>query len=268
MSPTHARALTQLPLAIVQARMTSSRLPGKVMLDLHGEPMILRQLERISRARNLSGVVVATSTDASDDHLAQYLVEHGHRVARGPLDDVLGRYVQVIEDYGPDTIVRLTADCPMISPTVIDHVVQAFMAAGVDYCSNTLVPTYPDGLDVEVVRAAVLRDVDETTEDLAEREHVTLGVYRHPERFTLLNYVDPSGRDRSNLRWTVDNSDDFSFVNWIYEYLYDANDEFDYQDVTELLERFPEKSRTSRDAVRNAALQGLDTGAMVFGDQS
>lgn len=268
MNSTQTQALMKLPLAIVQARMTSSRLPGKVMLDLHGKPMIIRQLERISRARNLSGVVVATSTDSSDDPLTDCLTAHGYRVVRGPLDDVLGRYVQVIEDYQPEAIVRLTADCPLASPTVIDQVVQACMAGHVDYCSNTLVPTYPDGLDVEVVRAAVLRDVNESTEDFVEREHVTLGVYRHPERFALLNYVDPSGRDRSDLRWTVDNADDFSFVTWIYESLYDANGEFDYRDVVGLVERFPERSRTSRDAARNAALEGLDTGAMVLGDPS
>ncbi|HEY7822477.1 MAG TPA: NTP transferase domain-containing protein, partial [Acidimicrobiia bacterium] len=147
----------QRPLAIVQARMSSSRLPGKVMLDLAGKPLIIRQLERITRAQRLSGIVIATSTDPSDDPLAELLTRDGYEVVRGSLDDVLGRFVQVLDEYRPTTIARITADCPLISPTVIDQVVEAFSSADVDYCSNTLVPTYPDGLDVEIVRADVLR---------------------------------------------------------------------------------------------------------------
>lgn len=266
MTSARNEAAARLPLAIVQARMTSSRLPGKVMRELHGAPMIARQLERIKRARMVSGVVVATSTDTSDDPLVVYLAAHGYEVVRGSLKDVLARFVRTIDKYQPESIVRLTADCPLISPTVIDEVVETYLASSVEYCSNTLTPTYPDGLDVEVVRASVLRKVHDAATDPHEREHVTLGVYRHPERFTLLNYADPSGRNRSDLRWTVDNADDFAFVQWVYAALHDSNPAFDYSDVVELIERVPEKSRTSHHAARNSALDGLETGAMVHGD--
>ena len=257
----------ELPLAIVQARMSSSRLPGKVMLDLAGKPMILRQLERITRAQRLSGIVVATSTDPSDDPLAELLTRHGYNLVRGSLDDVLGRFVQVLDEYRPTTVARITADCPLISPTVIDQVVEAFSSADVDYCSNTLVPTYPDGLDVEIVRADVLRDVHRNTTDTAEQEHVTLGIYRHPETYRILNFRDPSGDDHSDLRWTVDNAEDFTFVEWVVGNVHRENHDFDYADVLTLLDQHPARSRTARDSARNEALHGLDTGAMSLGDE-
>lgn len=259
--------MTEGPLAIVQARMSSSRLPGKVLLDLHGQPMIIQQLRRLERARTISGIVVATSADPADDELASELTQRGYPVERGPLDDVLARFVQVIDVHRPQHIVRITADCPLLSPTVVDHVVRAYQAAEVDYCSNTLTPTYPDGLDVEVVRAGALEEVAETTIDPHEREHVTLGTYRHPERFALLNVTDSSGEDHSDLRWTVDDHEDFAFVSWVYDELTHVRDFFDYQDILALIQAHPERSRTTRHAMRNAALQGLDTGAMkMVGD--
>ena len=179
---------------------------------------------------------------------------------RGPLDDVLARYVMAVEQHEPDVVVRLTADCPLTSPAVIDAVIDQFAASDVDYCSNTLTPTFPDGLDAEVVRASVLVDVAGVTDDAAEREHVTLGVYRRPERYRLANHAGPV--DLSSLRWTVDTPDDLAFVTSVYEALYLADPGFDLGDVLALIEREPGLSRTTADEVRNAALVGLDTGAM------
>ena len=247
-------------LAIVQARTSSSRLPGKVLRPLAGEPMVLMQLHRISRAETLAGIVVATSDDPSDDELAVLLADSGYDYIRGSLEDVLARYVQAVDEYQPDVVVRLTADCPMISPRVIDLVVERFHASDADYVSNTMVPTYPDGLDVEVVSASTLQVVGRESDDPAEREHVTLGVYRQPERFTIENVVDPSERNHSKLRWTVDTAEDFAFVSQVFEYLHPL--EFEYEDVLLLLDQHPELHRTHRDAPRNAALDGLDTGAM------
>ena len=247
-------------LAVLQARMTSSRLPGKVMTPLLGEPMVARQIERIRRSQRLDGLVLATSTDASDDRLAELADALSIPVVRGPLDDVLARYVLAIEQYEPDAVVRLTADCPLTSPSVIDAVIDQFASSDVDYCSNTLTPTFPDGLDAEVVRAEVLLDVAGISDDAAEREHVTLGVYRRPERYRVSNHA--GARDLSSLRWTVDTPDDLAFVTSVYEALYQANPAFDLPDVLALLEREPGLSRTTADEVRNAALVGLDTGAM------
>ena len=252
-------------IGIVQARTSSTRLPGKVLMPLVGEPMILRQLERISRAQTLDLIVVATSDHHSDDELALAVVDAGYDLVRGSLDDVLGRFIQVIDEYRPDVVVRMTADCPLISPAVIDHVMEAFDASDADYASNTIVPTYPDGLDVEVVTAAALRQVAAESSDVHEREHVTLGVYRDPERFSIVNVTDPTGANHADLRWTVDSADDFAFVEQVYAHLLPKNPEFEYADVLALLESHPELARTASDAPRNAALDGLDTGVMQHG---
>ena len=249
-------------LAIVQARTSSSRLPGKVLMPLEGQPMILRQLERIQRAATIDQIVVATSDQADDDELAELLHSRNIAVLRGPLDDVLHRFVMVIDAYQPDVVVRLTADCPLISPRVIDQVVDSFHASDAEYLSNTMEPTYPDGLDVEVITAKALRNIDETTTDLHEREHVTLGVYRRTDTFAIANFSDPSGADHSDLRWTVDNANGFAFVEAVYRALFRADPAFDYSDVLAFLGDSPHLNRTAADSARNAALDGLDTGAM------
>ena len=224
--------------------------------------MILRQLERMHRAQTLDLIVVATSDDPSDDDLAEIIIDAGYDVVRGPLDDVLARFIRVIDEYQPDVVVRMTADCPLISPGVIDDVVRAFDLSDADYVSNTMVPTYPDGLDVEVVSARVLREVARASTDPDEREHVTLGVYRRADQFVVTNVTDPIGDDHSNLRWTVDSADDFAFVSQVYEGLLAVNPTFEYSDVLEFLGRNPKLMRTNADAPRNAALDGLDTGVM------
>ena len=246
-------------LAIVQARMTSSRLPGKVLAPVAGEPMIVQQLNRIARAERLDGIVVAISTDLTDNDLADVVADAGFDVVRGSLNDVLDRFVSVLDRYDADVVVRLTGDCPLASPAVIDDVISAFHDSQADYLSNTMSPTYPDGLDVEVVTADALRAVAGTSEDSAEREHVTLGVYRHPETFTIEYFSDPAGRDNSQMRWTVDNAEDLDFVRWVYSSL---EQPFDYLQILELIELHPDRARTERDAKRNASLDGLDTGVM------
>jgi spore coat polysaccharide biosynthesis protein SpsF len=247
-------------LAIVQARMTSTRFPGKVLAPLAGEPMVIRQLERIARAESLDGIVVATSTDASDDELVRVLEERNIEVVRGDLNDVLARFITAMDRYQPETVVRLTADCPLTSPVVIDRVVARFTEGNHDYVSNTMTPTYPDGLDVEVVRASVLREVAMASTDRDEREHVTLGVYRRQDQYRIGNVVGDT--DLSDLRWTVDTPEDYAFVCGIYDALHPSNPHFDIEEILGYLREHPDASRTTKDAVRNAALTGLDTGAM------
>jgi len=240
--------------------MTSTRLPGKVLEPILGEPMISRQIARLRLANLLDGLVVATSVDPSDDPLVDYISSLDVPVVRGALDDVLGRFVAVVDEFSPDVVVRLTADCPLASPAVIDQVVSAFMSSSVDYASNTLEPTWPDGVDVEVVRADALRWVFDHSDDVHEHEHVTLGVYRRPERFSCLNVAGDV--DLSSLRWTVDTPEDLAFVREVYAALFPSNPEFDVDDVLALLAERPSLSRTAADSARNAALNGLETGAM------
>lgn len=244
-------------LAVLQARMSSTRLPGKVLAPLAGEPMIIRQLERIQRAEFLDGIVVATSTDQTDDILVQVVSQIGIPVVRGSLRDVLTRFISVIDEYEPDAIVRLTADCPLTSPRVIDQVINQFWASGADYSSNSLIPTYPDGLDVEVVKACVLRKIARNATDPSEREHVTLGIYRRKDQFFVENVM--GDKDLSRLRWTVDNREDYAFVSAIYDELHSLKPEFDTQDVLAYLERYPDRNRTDEDAMRNYALKDIDT---------
>ncbi|MGR4865673.1 cytidylyltransferase domain-containing protein [Caulobacter sp. LARHSG274] len=220
-----------MPLTILQARMSSSRLPGKVLADLAGAPMILRQIERLSRARRLGRIVVATSDQASDDVLAARLDKAGVPVFRGSLDDVLARFIGAMDAFGATgTVVRLTADCPLADPVVIDETVALHLASDADYTSNTPARrSYPKGLDVEVFRAEALRAAARETADPYDREHVTPFLYRRPERFKVAGLEQAA--DEGEVRWTVDRPDDLDFVRAVYAGLYGADPAFTSDDV-------------------------------------
>jgi spore coat polysaccharide biosynthesis protein SpsF len=217
-----------MALAILQARMSSSRLPGKVMKDLLGQPTIGRQIERVHRAGRLSGLVVATSTGADDDVLADWCAGAGIDVFRGDLNDVLSRYLGVLEAKGwPETFVRLTADCPLADPELIDRAILEHYRTGADYTHVQGRWTFPKGLDVEVCRTAVLLKVGREATG-ADREHVTRFIYNHPERFKIhAIHHDPPLR----YRWTVDTPEDFDFVHSVYADLYPTNPAFSSDDV-------------------------------------
>lgn len=227
-------------LAILQARMSSTRLPGKVMADLAGAPMILRQIERLSRAPSLRRIVVATSDQPSDDPLAQAMQAAGVPVFRGPLDDVLGRFIGAIDAFGPaEVAARLTADCPLADPGVIEATVALREATGADYAANAGERrTFPKGLDVEVFRAQALRAAAAETRDPYDREHVTPFLYRRPERFALAFHHQAV--DEGEVRWTVDRPDDLEFVRAVYEALYPENPAFTSDDVRAFVRSRPD----------------------------
>lgn len=213
-------------LAILQARMTSSRLPGKVLAPVLGEPMIFRQIERLRRAQRIDQLVVATSVDPSDDPLAQACEARGVAVFRGSLDDVLDRFAGALERF-PDaaTVIRVTADCPLADWTVVDAVISHLDETGADYASNTPAErTYPHGLDVEVMRRAALMDAWRDGADPYEREHVTPYIYRRPQAYRLA-YVSRTP-SLAHLRWTVDYPADLEFVRDVYGRLYPADPAF------------------------------------------
>ncbi|MFL5295382.1 MAG: cytidylyltransferase domain-containing protein [Phenylobacterium sp.] len=213
-------------LAILQARMSSSRLPGKVMAPVLGEPMIGRQVERLRRAAGIDKLMVATSTDPSDDELAAYCQSLELEVFRGGLDDVLGRYCAALaRNPGTKAVVRLTADCPLADPQLVDKVIEHHREAGADYTSNVLGSrTYPQGLDTEVMRPEVLMEAGERAADPYEREHVTPYIYRRSDRFRLAGVA--RHKSLANLRWTVDVPDDLAFVREVYAKLYPFDPEF------------------------------------------
>lgn len=223
-----------MAVAILQARMSSSRLPGKVLKPLAGRPMVERQIERLRRSATLDRLVVATSDDPSDDVLADFLCEIGIETFRGSLHDVLGRYVGAIQALGVSgQVVRLTADCPLADPGVIDDCVRMQAELAVDYCSNGRRRTYPRGLDVEVFDAQRLLLAGREATDPYDREHVTPFLYRYPERgFSQGELVQD--RDESPLRWTVDTPEDFAFVERVYAALYPTRPAFTSDDIRAL----------------------------------
>lgn len=240
-------------LAILQARTSSSRLPGKVLMPILGEPMLFRHIERLKRCREIDQLVVATSTDSSDDALAVACESRGIACFRGSLNDVLQRFVQAAKPYAPETVVRLTGDCPLADPAIIDDVIRFFRAGNYDYASNCLPPTFPDGLDVEVVRFSCLEDADRRTVLPSHREHVTPFLYARPERYRHGNYA--ASIDRSKMRWTVDEPRDLEFVRRVYEALYPTKHEFGMDDVLELLARQPELTQVNANFERNEGYQ-------------
>ena len=226
-------------LAVIQARMSSTRLPGKVLKDVLGQPMVIRQLERISRSKLIDQIVVATSTESSDDPLAKAVTDAGYLVFRGSLDDVLSRFQVLRKDFNPTRIVRLTADCPLTDPAVIDGIIEQHVQTQVDYTSNVISRTFPRGLDAEVFTVAALDRLSALDLSEDEHEHVTLGFYKRPGEFTLTNYAGSA--NNSHLRWTVDNPEDYDFALWVYSELYPAKPDFDSADILGLLERHPER---------------------------
>jgi spore coat polysaccharide biosynthesis protein SpsF (cytidylyltransferase family) len=197
-------------LAIVQARMSSTRLPGKVLLPLGGHTLIGFMLERVKRARMVDEIVLATSTDASDDALAHAVQALGVAVYRGSLDDVLSRFAGAAEGRGADVAVRLTGDCPLIDPALIDAAVAHLREPGLDYVCNGEPPSYPDGLDVEAFTVQALLQAHAQARLPSEREHVTPYLRAHPQRFRAGNVR--GAVDLSALRWTVDHADDLAVV--------------------------------------------------------
>ena len=229
-------------LAILQARMSSTRLPGKVLRPILGEPMLGRQIERLRRAKNLTRVVVATSTGQDDDQVAYYCASQGVECFRGDLDDVLSRFLAAIGAFGPaETIVRLTADCPLTDPALIDQAVTSHADTGADYTTVSLGWTYPKGLDVEVCQTAVLREIGGEAVG-ADREHVTAFIYAHPAGGPARFRINAIRRDPPlRYRWTVDTPEDFAFVTAVYEALYPTNPAFGMADILAWQARHPEK---------------------------
>ena len=214
-----------MTLAVLQARMSSTRLPGKVLAPVAGAPMILRQIERLRRARKLETIVVATSARADDDPLVEMLAAADIPVHRGDLDDVLGRFIGALDAFPAETLVRLTADCPLADPEVIDATIARFEDSGADYASNVAEPrSFPKGLDVEVMTAAALRRAAAETAAPHDREHVTPYLYNNPDLFRLASYAQAA--DEGAVRWTVDRPDDLDFVRAVYDALYGGDPNF------------------------------------------
>lgn len=223
---------------IVQARMTSTRLPGKVLKTVMNKPLLAYQIERLKRVQHADGIVLAITTNSADDVLGHFASEQGVTCFRGSELDVLGRYYNAALSVGAQTVVRITSDCPLIEPAIVDQIIQTFRcSADVDYVSNTLTRTYPRGLDVECFSfAALKRACLEATENY-QREHVTPYIYQNKKHFRVLEVL--SEVDYSSCRWTVDTDEDYQLIKLIIENLYCVNPAFSWHDVLKLLQLHP-----------------------------
>ncbi|MFE6614903.1 cytidylyltransferase domain-containing protein [Amycolatopsis sp. NPDC057786] len=222
--------------AVIQARASSTRLPGKVLRPLAGRSVLGWVIRAAAASPGIDDVVVATSTEADDDEVAEEAARHGALVARGPLDDVLARFAVAVESYPADAVVRLTADCPLLDPGLIGQLVAQWRAQpSLDYLSTVLVRTLPRGFDAELVRTAVLVEQIETAQG-ADREHVTSGVYAAPGRYSCAGIVVSPPAD--DLRVTLDTVEDWAVIEGIVAELGDRAG--DWREVVAVLRSRPD----------------------------
>ncbi|MCW2243734.1 glycosyltransferase family protein [Azospirillum canadense] len=238
---------------ISQARMTSTRLPGKVLMNAAGKPLLAHHLGRLSRCRRLDALVLATTVNATDDPVADLAGTLGVPVFRGSEHDVLSRFAGAAAMAGADVVVRVTADCPLIDPALVDRVVTALLESDppLDYVSLD-VTRYPRGLDTEVFTRAALDEAAANATDPAEREHVTAHIYRRPDRFRLGAPLQPDG-DAVDQRWCVDEQSDLDLVRTLLGALLPEKPDFGWQDCCKLLDQHPDWADINR-AVRQRTL--------------
>lgn len=235
-------------LAIIQARMGSTRLAGKVLKPLGHKTVLENIIERISRSRLVERIVVATTINKLDDELAKFIENNLKTdLFRGSENDVLSRFYNCALKYKPGTIIRITADDPLKDPEIIDYAIGIFEDEQCDYCSNTIQPTYPEGLDVEVFSFAALEKAYQNAHLKSEREHVTPFIWKNPEMFKIKSFQFEE--DLSDWRWTLDNEDDYVFMNKIYDHF--KKNDFHYKDVIQYLKKNPHISGINNATIRN-----------------
>ena len=239
-------------IAIIQARTSSTRFPNKVLKEVLGKPLLLHMWERVKRSQQLSEVVVATSTDSSDDKLSHLCLVNHIPCVRGSLEDVLHRFYMVIQEYSKvEHIVRLTGDCPLIDPHIIDDVILYHLQTGADYTSNCFEYTLPDGMDVEIFKRDSLIKSVFNAKLISEREHVTQYIRKHPEMFDLKSWKhNPPYQGRL----TVDYPEDFDIVKTIFEALYPILPEFNLSDIKRYLTDHPELKDLNKSFIPNEGL--------------
>lgn len=225
--------------AIIQARMGSTRLPGKILKKVNGRTLLDYQIERVMQSKMINQIIIATTVKESDDPIVDFCIKANIDYYRGSEEDVLSRYYEAAKKFEADIIVRLTSDCPIIDPEVIDRVIQYYIEnrSKLDYVSNTIERTYPRGLDTEVFSFNVLKQAHKEAILDRDREHVTAYFYTNPDEFRL-GFVKHD-LDYSGYRWTVDTEEDFKLIELILNSLYVEGTIFDLSDVISLLEKHP-----------------------------
>jgi spore coat polysaccharide biosynthesis protein SpsF len=230
-------------IAIIQARMGSTRLPGKTMKDLGGDTVLARVVRRVERSEEIEQVIVATSVAGSDDVIARGCEVLEVACFRGSEDDVLDRYYRAAESVGPDVVVRITSDCPAIDPEIVDKTIRAFREARADYASNALERTYPRGLDNEVMTMATLERTWREATHSYQRAHVTPYVYENPSLFRIVSVKGDT--DYSQHRWTLDTPEDLDFLRALYGRMGNRGD-FSWREALEVVEHEPALAKMNR----------------------
>jgi spore coat polysaccharide biosynthesis protein SpsF len=240
--------------AIIQARLGSTRLPGKTLMKIEGESLLGHLVARVSASNYVSNIIIATTEHDRDDEILEFAKGRGLICFRGSEEDVLDRFYKAAVKFKVEHIVRITPDCPMLDPAVMDLVISTYVNSGYDYVSNTISPTYPDGLDTEVFSFDVLDKVWKEARLPSEREHVTAYIVKHPELFKMHN-VKKEGDGLSWMRWTVDTERDFEFVKKVFSKLYKSGKIFFMDDIVNLLINSPELMKINKGISRNEGYQ-------------
>ena len=238
--------------AVIQARMGSTRLPGKVLMNIGGATCLARVAARLSRAQRIDQIVIATTTSSSDDVIVRAAEGLGVECFRGSEQDVLSRYAGAAEKSHADAVVRITSDCPLIDPDLVDRVVSEAISAGVDYASNCLPRTYPRGLDTEYFTSLALYKADAIADQPHHREHVTPIFYERRDVFRTCFVC--GDRDYSQYRWTLDTPEDLELIRAIYV-TFNGRDDFAWQDVISLMERSPDLASINAHIVQKPVCQ-------------
>lgn len=238
-------------LAIIQARMGASRLPNKVLMELEGKPVLWHVIHRVKKSKLIDEVVVATTYQKADLEIVKFCAESGIRVFAGSENDVLDRYYQVAKLFRPDNVIRITADCPLHDFHIIDQVIKKHISENNDYTSNTMEETFPDGLDCEIMKFSILKEIWKKAVLYSEREHVTQYILKNNKykKNCLINTTY-----KGDERWTLDTEKDYEFIKRIFTELYIENQEFTSKDIYDLLDAKPEIRNINGGLVRNEGL--------------
>jgi spore coat polysaccharide biosynthesis protein SpsF len=236
--------------AIVEARMTSSRLPGKVLLPALGKPMLHHLLQRLRAVESIDEIVIATTVNAADDALISFAAHEGVRVFRGSELDVMARLIGAAEFAKADVIVEITGDCPIIDPDIVEQTIRMFKAHSADYVGNGLVRSYPDGMDTQVFRLEALKRSAAMTSDPLDREHVSLHMCNHPELFSQVKLVAPPSLHWPELGLTLDEADDYQLLKNLIEHFGVENPLFSCGDIICALKENPQWLEINRNVKR------------------
>ncbi|MFJ8261828.1 cytidylyltransferase domain-containing protein [Rummeliibacillus sp. NPDC094406] len=223
--------------AIIQARMGSSRLPGKILKEVNGKPLLLHQIERLRQCKEIDQLIIATTVEEQDNQIFEFCNHHNVSIFRGSENNVLERYYETWKQFGGDVIVRLTSDCPIIDYKIVDKTIRFFLDNEFDYVSNTIERTFPRGLDTEVFSVATLETTYKQAKLERDKEHVTAYIYTHPEKFKIGSYKGEI--NYSKYRWTVDTEEDFALIKNLFEAYKGKENQLDLASAVRLMEQNP-----------------------------